>query len=212
MKTEVGWLPSLVKHQLHQQGGGQGGANQGLAYIRVSDDTLMWMNGQGFDRDDLRRAKFIITRIEEYIQGTTNPYIQVMELIGRKKSANNSFDHLVMDVCKWDKCCALNKVTNMTNWFTTMIIVVNQDEVKVRKKLFLEKDLKLVTAKAIFKQGGKAAKTSPMLEASHTSGEGGASQAQAGESAAGVSLYQSSHGRRQQHGCGAPRRGRGGFQ
>jgi hypothetical protein len=74
------------------------------------------------------------------------------------------------------------------DWFTNMIVVANQDEVKVRKKLLLEKDLKLDMAKAICKEGEKATKTSCMLGASRTSGKAGMSQA--AESASGVSLYQ----------------------
>jgi hypothetical protein len=177
----------------------------------LSDDTLKWLNGQGFDPDDLRRAEFVIAKIEEHIQGTTNPYVQVVDLIGRKKSSNESFDHFVTDVCERVKRCALDKVTNVTDWFTTMIVVANHDDVEVRKKLLLEKDLKLDTAKAICKEEEKAAKTSRMLGASRTSGEAGASQARAGDSASGISSYQSSRGRGQQRGRGAPRGGRGGF-
>ncbi len=157
----------------------------------LSDDTLKWLNGQGFDPNDLRHAGFIIKKMEEHIQGTTNPYVQVVELIGRKKSSNESFDHFVTDVCERVKRCALDKVTNVTDWFTTMIVVANHDDVEVRKKLLLEKDLKLDTAKAICKEEEKAAKTSRMLGASRTSSSEsyGASQVQ-NESAAAVSGYQ----------------------
>jgi hypothetical protein len=123
-----------------------------------SNDTLKWLNGQGFDPDKLRKAEFIILKIEEYIQGTTNPYIQFVELIGREKSSNERFNHFVTDVCKRVKRCTHNKVTNLMDWFTTMIAVTNHDNVKVRKKLLLEKDLKLDTAKAICKEEEKAAK------------------------------------------------------
>jgi len=41
----------------------------------LSDDTLKWINGQGFDHADLMKAKFIIQKIDEHIQGTTNPYV-----------------------------------------------------------------------------------------------------------------------------------------
>jgi hypothetical protein len=46
------------------------------------------------------KAKFVIQKIDEHIQGTTNPSVPVMELIGRKKSANKSFDYFVTDVCE----------------------------------------------------------------------------------------------------------------
>jgi hypothetical protein len=141
----------------------------------LSDDTLKWLNGQGFDTDELRKAEFIIQKIEEYIQGTTNPYAQVVELIRRKKSSNESFDHFVADVCEWVKRCALDTVTNVTDWFMTMIVVANNDDAEVRKKQLLEKDLKLDTAKAICKEEEKAAKTSRMLGANRTSGEAGVS-------------------------------------
>jgi hypothetical protein len=97
------------------------------------DDTLKWINGQGFDHANLMKAKFIIQKIDEHIQGTTNPYVQVVDLIRCKKSTNESFDHFVTDVCERMKRCALNKVTNVTDWFTTMIIVANHDT-EVRKK------------------------------------------------------------------------------
>jgi hypothetical protein len=79
---------------------------------------------------------------------------------------------------------------NVTDWFTTMIVVANHDEVKVWKKLLLEKDLKLGTAKAMCIKEEKAAKMSRMLGANCMSGKADMSQAQAGESAAGVSFYQ----------------------
>ena len=181
----------------------------------LSDDTLKWLNGQGFDPDDLGKAEFIIQKIDEHIQGTTNPYVQVVDLIGRKKSANESFDHFVTDVCERVKRCALDKVTNVTDWFTTMIIVANHDDTEVRKKLLLHQDLKLDKAKAICKEEEKAAKTSRMLGASRTSSSDnyGSSQVQSSESAAGVSSYQYNRGRGNQHrgGRGGQRGGRGGL-
>jgi hypothetical protein len=162
-----------------------------------ADDTLRWLNGQGFDPDDLGKAEFIIKKIDEHIQGTTNPYVQVVVLIGRKKSANKSFNHFVTDVCKRVKRCALNKVTNITDWFTTMIIVANHDNTDVRKKLLLHQDLKLDKAKAICKEEEKAAKTPRMLGTSRASSSDnyGSSQLQSSESAAGVSSYQYNRGR-----------------
>ncbi len=182
----------------------------------LSDDTLMWINGQGFDHADLMTAKFIIQKIDEHIQGTTNPYVQVVNLIRRKKSANESFDHFVTDVCERVKRHALDKVTNVTNWFTTMIIVANHDNTVVRKKLLLHQDLKLDKAKAICKEEEKAAKTSRMLGASRTSLSDNyrSSQVQSSESAAGVSSYQYNRGGGNQHrgSRGGQRGGRGGFQ
>jgi hypothetical protein len=121
-----------------------------------------------------------------------------MELMGRKKSSNESFDHFVTDKCKRVTWCGLKKVTKVTDWFTSMIVVANHDNVEVQKKLLLEKDLKLDTATAVCKEEEKAAKTSCMLGTSHTSGKAGAYQAHARESAAGMSSYQSSHGSEQQ--------------
>jgi hypothetical protein len=105
----------------------------------LSDNTLKLLNGQGFDPDKLQKAKFVIKKMDKYIQGTTNPYVQVVELIGRKKSSNESFDHFVTDVCEWVKQCNLDKVTNVTHWFTTIIVVANHDDVEVRKKFLLER-------------------------------------------------------------------------
>jgi hypothetical protein len=77
-----------------------------------------------------------------------------------------------------------------------MIVVANHDDVEVRKKLLLQKDLKLDKA--------KAAKTSQMLGASRTSsGDNyGASQVQTLLSAAATSSYQSGRGRGQFRGRG----------
>ncbi len=52
----------------------------------------------------------------------------------------------------------------MTDWFTTMIVVAHHDDIEVRMKLLLEKDLKLDTAKAICKEEEKAAKRLACLE------------------------------------------------
>jgi hypothetical protein len=168
--------------------------------------SLKWINGQGFDHADLMKAKFIIQKIDEHIQGTTNPYVQVVELIGPKKSANESFDYFITYVCECVKRWALDKVTNLTDWFTTMIIVANHDDTEVHKKLLLHQDLKLDKAKAICKEEEKAAKTSCILGASQTSSSDnyGSLQVQSSESAAGVSSFQFNNGRGQF--CG----GRGG--
>ncbi len=161
---------------------------------------MKWLNGQGFDSDDLGKADFIIQKIDEHIQGTTNAYVQVVKLIGRKKSANKSFDHFITDVCEHVKRCTLDKVTNVTDWFTTMIIIANHDDTEVRKKLLLHQELKLDKAKAICKEEEKAAKTSRMLGASRTSSSYnyGLSQVQSSESVASVSSYQSNRGRKRQ--------------
>jgi len=95
----------------------------------------------------------------------TNRY---MQLISWKKSSNKSLIHFVMDFYERVKRCALNKVTNVMDWLTTMIIVANHDDVQVQKKLLLQKDLRLDKAKAICKEEEKAAKTSQMLGALHT--------------------------------------------
>jgi hypothetical protein len=94
--------------------------------------------------------------------------MQVVELISWKKSSNKSLIHFVTDFYERVKRCALNKVTNVMDWLTTMIIVANHDDVQVQKKLLLQKDLRLDKAKAICKEEEKAAKTSQMLGASHT--------------------------------------------
>jgi hypothetical protein len=94
------------------------------------------------------------------------------------------------------------------DWFTTLIYVTNHHNVEVRKKLLSEKGLKLDMAKAICKEEEKAAKKSCMLGASCMSCKAGAFQAQAGESASGVSSYQSSRGRGQHRSRVAPREGR----
>jgi hypothetical protein len=51
-------------------------------------------------------------------------------------------------------------VTNITDWFTKMIIVANNNYMEVPKKPLLHQDLKLDKAKAICKEEEKAAKTS----------------------------------------------------
>jgi hypothetical protein len=159
------WADFLISSNINSIGvtGAQDEQKKAAHMAALSDDTLKWINGQGFDHADLMKAEFIIQKIDEHIQGTTNPYVQVVDLIRRKKSANESFDHFVTHVCERVKRCALNKVTNITDWFTTMIIMANHNNTDVRKKLLLHQDLKLDKAKAICKEEEKAAKTSPCL-------------------------------------------------
>jgi hypothetical protein len=211
------WADFLISSNINSIGvtGAQDERKKAALTAALSDNTLKWINGQGFDHADLMKAEFIIQKINEHIQGTTNPYVQVVELIGRKKSVNESFDHFVTDVCKRVKRCALDKVTNVTDWFTTMIIVAYHNDTDVRKKLLLHQDLKLDKAKAICKEEEKAAKTR-ILGASRSSSSDnyGLSQVQSSESAAGVLSYQYNWGRGNQHrgGLGGQRGGRGGFQ
>jgi hypothetical protein len=110
-------------------------SKQRLGSQLQSDNTLKWLNRQGFQPAKIWKAEFTMEKIEEYIQGTTNLHVQVVKLNGRNKSCNKGFDHFVMDVCKRVKRCALDKVTNLTDWFTTMIVVANINDVKVPKKL-----------------------------------------------------------------------------
>jgi hypothetical protein len=111
----------------------------------------------------LWKAEFIIQKIEEYIQCTMNPYVQVVELIGRKKSYK-SFDHLVTDVCERVKLCALYKVTNVTDWFTSMIVVAKNDHVEVRKKLLWRKALRWIRPKQSTKKKKRLQKCLACLE------------------------------------------------
>ena len=145
------WADFLISSNINSIGvtGARDEQKKAALTAALSDDTLKWINGQGFNPADLMKAEFIIQKMDEHIQGTTNPYVQVVDLIGRKKSANESFDHFVTDVCERVKRCALDKVTNVTDWFTTMIIVANHDDTEVRKKLLLHQELKLDKAKAI---------------------------------------------------------------
>jgi hypothetical protein len=108
------------------------------------------------DADNLRKAKFIIQKINNHIQGTINPYSQVVKLIGNKKSANKSFDHFITDICEHVKRCTLDKVTKAMGLFIMMIIVANHDDTDVCTKLMLHLDLKLDKAKAICKEEEKA--------------------------------------------------------
>jgi hypothetical protein len=87
----------------------------------------------------------------------------------------------------------LDKVTNLTDWFTTMIIIANHYDIDVLKKLLLYQDLKLERTKAICKEEEKAAKMASMLGASWTSlsDNYGSPQVQSSEYAASVSSYQS---------------------
>ncbi len=138
------WADFLISSNINSIGitGTRDEQKKAALTAALSDDTLKWINGQGFDHANLMKAEFIIQKMDEHIQGTTNPYVQVVELIGRKKSTNESFDHFVTDVCECVKRCALDKVTNVTDWFTTMIIIANHDDMDVRKKLLLHQDLK----------------------------------------------------------------------
>jgi hypothetical protein len=95
--------------------------------------------------------------------------VQVVKLIGCKKRVNESLNYFVTDVCERVKRCNLDKVTNVTDWFTTMFIVANHNDTEVCKKLLLHQELKLEKAKAICKEEEKAAKISHMLGASRTS-------------------------------------------
>jgi hypothetical protein len=162
------WANFLISSNINSIGVTSARDEQKKAALMAAlwDDTLKWINGHGFDHSDLMKAEFIIQKIDEHIQGMTNPYVQVVDLIRHKKSANESFDHFVTNVCECVTRCALDKVTNLTEWFTTMIIVANHDDTDVRKKLLLHQDLKLDKAKAICKEEEKAAKTSRMLGAS----------------------------------------------
>jgi hypothetical protein len=96
------WANFLISSNFNSIGvtGAQDQQKKGALTAALSDDTFKWINGQGFDNADLMKAEFIIQKINEHIQGTTNPYVQVVELIGRKKSVNKSFDHFVTDVCE----------------------------------------------------------------------------------------------------------------
>ncbi len=86
------------------------------------------------------------------------PYIQV--LIGRKKSSEDSFNHFVMGICKTIKPCQLNKVTNMSNWFTNIIVVANHDDGKFLKNYSWKRVSNLAQPKHSAKKEEKADKTS----------------------------------------------------
>ena len=99
------------------------------------------------------------------------------------------------DLNEKSKRCALEKVTNVPDWFVTMIVVANHNDPNVRKKLLLQKDQKLDTAKAICREEEKVPNTLQMLGALRALQNKSyrASQAQQ-DSAATMSGYQASRG------------------
>jgi hypothetical protein len=81
------WADFLISSNINSIGisGAQDEQKKAALTAALSDDMLKWINGQGFNHADLMKAEFIILKIDEHIQGTTNPYVQVVDLIGRKK-------------------------------------------------------------------------------------------------------------------------------
>ena len=207
------WRDFLISSSINSISGLDIKAQQEKAALTsaLSDDTLKWVGGQGFDPEDLKSADFIINAIEKHIEGTTNPYVQVVDLIGRKMTESETFDHFMTDVTDRLKKCALDKVTDVTSWFGTMIVVANHRDLDTRKKLLLVKDLQLDQAKAICKEEEKAARTSKMLGISRMSTPNpsvyNTDASDENGSAAGMSAYKANRGRGQALGRGGYRGG-----
>ena len=69
------WADFLISSNINSIGvtGARDEQKKAALTAALSDDTLKWINGQGFDHADLMKAEFIIQKIDEHIQGTTNP-------------------------------------------------------------------------------------------------------------------------------------------
>jgi len=131
--------------------------------LAMSDDTIRWVTNQGMTDEESENADRIVARLEAYVRGTTNPLVQVVEMIGRKKIANESFEKFLTDLKEKAKLCAFDKVTNVGDWFLTSCICANVDDPDVRKKLLLEEKLTLEKAVKICQEEEKAAKTAKQL-------------------------------------------------
>jgi len=133
--------------------------------MALSDETIRWLNTQGFTQEESDDAAFIITRIEEYIKGSTNPLVQVVQTIGRKQGEHENFENFVTDIKERAKFCGLEdiKKDQVRDWFITTCICANSRNTETRKRLLLEKDLRLEKAVEIGLEEEKAARTSKQL-------------------------------------------------
>jgi len=132
----------------------------------MSDDTIRWVDNQGFSNSQMDDAKFIIVELEKYIKGTTNPLVQVVELITKKKLPNETFEYFVTAIKEKAKLCEFDKIENVADYFQVLCLCANSDSTEVRKKLLLEKDLNFQRAIEICYQEEKAVKTSQQLAGS----------------------------------------------
>ena len=62
-----------------------------------------------------------------------------------------TYDHFRTDVMDRLRKCALGKVTDVFDWFGTMIVVANHRDLDTRTKLLLVKDLQLEQASINFR-------------------------------------------------------------
>ena len=122
------------------------------------------MDNQNFSEEDREDADFIIERMEAYIKGTTNPLVQVVELLGRKQSAHESCEKFIEDLKERARWCEFGRVVDVQNWFLLSCLCANMYDSEIRAEVIFKKDLTFENAVEFVLEKEKAAKASRELE------------------------------------------------
>ena len=130
----------------------------------LSDDTVRWVDNQNFSEEDREDADFIIERMEAYIKGTTNPLVQVVELLSRKQSAHESCEKFIEDLKERARWCEFGRVVDVQNWFLLSCLCANMYDSEIRAEVIFKKDLTFEKAVEFVLEKEKAAKASRELE------------------------------------------------
>ena len=134
--------------------------------LALSDATIRWLSHQDITPEQREDTDFIIKRLQEYIKGTTNPMVSVINTFKFRQAENDEPEHYINGLNERTKLCELTRLRDIEDWFKTTNVCLNIYSAEIRTKLLLEKDLTFSRAVEIFYAEHKAAKTAK--EMAHT--------------------------------------------
>jgi hypothetical protein len=129
----------------------------------LSDSTLCWIDNLDVTPEEALNADIIIARLEAYIKGVTNPLVNVVQLLGRRKGTLEPYEKFFLDIKECAKLCNFEDIDDVRDWFLKSCVCSNICDTETQKKLLLERGLSFEKAMDICLQDEKAARTTNEL-------------------------------------------------
>ena len=131
--------------------------------LAMSDATICWLNNLNITHEQKEDTEFVINKLEQYIKGSTNPLVAVVDCLKIKHPVNSPVQTFFTAVLEQVKMCDCEKITNPKDWICLLATCLNMNLPTAMTKILLLKDFNFQTAMDIAIEEEKAVNTAKQL-------------------------------------------------
>jgi hypothetical protein len=107
----------------------------------LSDATIVWLDNENITPEEREDTEFIINRLEEYIKGSTNAMVAIVDALKMKQPNGMTMEVFVRNIKEMIRICNIEKIEDIKDWLCVLCACFNVSSNAVRTKLLLTKDL-----------------------------------------------------------------------